>query len=769
MELIETSDDDIESRVRATQIQAVVRLTPLCVAVNLLNVVIICTVFWRTISYWALCSWGLIVLSANTASLCNWWRTRNDLAPARASERAILRAAQQASFLALLWVFPLVVFINLATAEQQMFLMVVTTGMICAGGFALSTVQKAGVAFPLVLGVGAAIALIRSDLSVAVPLSIMLVLYVLIVVVSVINASRTFSARIRAELYAENQNQIISLLLRDFEENTADVLWETDSQSYLRQTSKKFAELMGFSRQALKGKNFQKIIEQNQLSLKEALKDKAVTALSHLSAALNEGQGFRDLKLPVQVSGQVRWWSLTAKPMIAGGWRGVISDVTAIHEAQHHIWQMAHYDAVTGLYNRHKFQKTVEIGIAETRGGHWSCAVLYIDLDKFKIINDTLGHSFGDRMLSIVGQRMQRQIRGQDLLARIGGDEFGIVLRRIDSPNEAIGAAQRILKALERPCDVDGVTVPVNACIGIAVAPSDGVNTDLLLKHADLALYSAKSQGTGVYRCYIKSMGVKVEKRLRIEQALKEALEKKSLHVVFQPQQQLDSTQITGFEALARWHHPELGEVPPDIFISVAEECGLIQELGAWVLSEVCRQMSYWPESIMVAVNLSPLQLLEKNFVEQALNELAKNNVNPHRLEFEITESLLLNDTVLMLNKLQELRASGIRIALDDFGTGYSAMAYLRRFPFDTLKIDRSFIHEITAHADALAIVVAIIEMAHALNISVVAEGIEDQETLNLMRQNKCDVAQGFFISRPLALIDIKKYLNSQCDSFVLN
>lgn len=757
---------EIEGQVRALQIQSMLRQTPAAMMANLVSAAAMCLLFREHPLIVPLLLWFVLVVIAASLGVRAWLRSRQRQAMRRhASPRAIRLATRHACLLATLWALPPLLLASAATAEQKMVLVAVSAGMICTGGFALCTIRAAGTAFPSIVSAGCALALLRADLSLGLPLALLLAMCLVIVVFNVRSASETFRARIVAELQAEHQHQVIGLLLRDFEKHSADTLWETDASGALQHVSERFAGTLGYAPDALEGMPLPQLIKRLQLALEAPLAESGAAALERLATALGTMRPFRDLELPLRPHDRTLWWSLSAKPLAGidgtGGWRGVVSDVTVAREAQRRVWELALFDVVTGLPNRHHFREELESTLTGLRTGGGTCAILIVDLDGFKNINDTLGHDMGDRVLKILGQRLSHMKRRRDLVARLGGDEFGLILREIEGRDDTAHVAERVRKALRRPCDIDGVSVPVVGCIGIALAPADSEEAETLIKHADLALYAAKAAGPGQVRFYAEDMAVKVMQRVALERALGEAISGAQLRLMFQPQLRLASGKLRGFEALARWHHPELGEVSPALFIPIAEEAGMIAELGSWVLKEACRQASTWPEGISVAVNLSPLQVMTQDLRAEVVQALATTGLPADRLELEITESVLLTDSDMILAKLHSLRDLGLRIALDDFGTGYSAMAYLRRFPFDKLKIDRAFVQEIAAHPDGRAIVHAIIDMAHALRMETVAEGVEQTSELDILRTQGCDEVQGYLVSRPLPADEVARFIAS--------
>jgi diguanylate cyclase (GGDEF)-like protein len=430
---------------------------------------------------------------------------------------------------------------------------------------------------------------------------------------------------------------------------------------------------------------------------------------------------------------------------------------TVLQRQQARLFTLAHVDAVTGLSNRHHFRMTLDEALTRLSGHPF--ALLCLDLDRFKTVNDALGHDVGDHLLALVGQRLKALSRQGDMVARLGGDEFAMILRNVADPQEVQRIADRVLAALCASVDIDGLTVPLGVSVGMVLAPRDGDQPEQLLKNADLALYSAKASGRGRACFYDASMSAGVVRRLQLERALRSAIMLDQLSVVYQPQVDLASRAVTGFEALVRWKHPELGDVRPDEFIAVAEDAGLINEIGAWVLEQACMVAATWPAHLSVAVNLSAVQVMTQDLPLLIERVLAATGLPAARLEVEITESVLLNETEATLAQLHGLNRLGVRIALDDFGTGYSSMAYLRRFPFDKLKIDRCFVKALTTEPDARVIVHAIIDMATGLHMKTLAEGVEREAEMAALLEEGCEEVQGYLVSRPLQVDAVPAFL----------
>jgi diguanylate cyclase (GGDEF)-like protein len=385
--------------------------------------------------------------------------------------------------------------------------------------------------------------------------------------------------------------------------------------------------------------------------------------------------------------------------------------------------------------------------------------VLCLDLDHFKGVNDTLGHPVGDVLLKAVAKRLRTCVTEDDTVARLGGDEFAIIVD-VDKPEEVNVLADELVEALSAPYELDGNHIVVSTSIGIALAPSDGNTADQLLKNADMAMYRAKADGRGIHRFFEPEMDARLQARRALELDLRRAIVQGDFELHYQPLINIQNEVITGFEALVRWRHSERGMVSPAEFIPLAEETGLIVPIGEWVLRTACAEASTWPEHIRIAVNLSAVQFKNRKLVEVIMNALAAARLSPHRLELEITESVLLQDDDATLAMLHQMRGLGVRISMDDFGTGYSSLSYLRKFPFDKIKIDQSFIRDLSKGDDSIAIVRAVASLATSLNIATVAEGVETADQLEIARTEGCTEVQGYFFSRPVAAAKARELLS---------
>jgi diguanylate cyclase (GGDEF)-like protein/PAS domain S-box-containing protein len=450
------------------------------------------------------------------------------------------------------------------------------------------------------------------------------------------------------------------------------------------------------------------------------------------------------------------------RPMPDLGWVATHEDITEQRRAEVKIEHMAHYDALTDLANRALLNERLEQALAHFHGEQM-VAVHHLDLDQFKAVNDTFGHHAGDKLLKIVADRLRGLVRETDTIARTGGDEFVIVQAPISDPAEATMLAQQVIAWISEPYNIDdGQQASVGTSIGIAVSPGDGNAPDKLLRNADLALYRAKGDGRGTFRFFEPAMDEQMQARRIMEQDLRKALPAGEFELYYQPAVNLESSEISGFEALLRWNHPEHGQVPPATFIPLAEEIGFIVPLGEWVIRQACLAAARWPEHLTVAVNISAAQFRGSSLMPVIVNALAASGLHPARLEIEITETVLLHDREATIAVLHQLRALGIRIAMDDFGTGYSSLTYLQSFPFDKIKIDRSFVKDITENAGSLYIVRAVAALANGMGMAATAEGVETTEQLDKIAAVGCTEMQGYLFSRPLPVAEIERLFLSR-------
>ncbi len=480
-------------------------------------------------------------------------------------------------------------------------------------------------------------------------------------------------------------------------------------------------------------------------------------ALQHVGDVYNSTRYWRHLKAD---GGEIEVLTFGRRVSFEGrdGYLVAITDITERRKAEARVAYMAHHDGLTNLPNRELYRERLRQAL-EGQPGNQRVAVLCVDLDLFKNVNDSFGHPIGDRLLRQVSDRLRSQVRGNNLAARLGGDEFAIILTSEVSPNEASDFAARAIKILSAPYDIDGNEVVIGASIGIALSPGDGTTGEELLRNADMALYRAKDDGGGVHRFFEREMDRQAQKRRELELDLRRAFANGEFELHYQPLVDIARDRISGFESLLRWRHPDKGMIPPADFIPVAEDIGLIVSLGEWVLREACLEAAKWPDDVKVAVNLSPVQFRRRNLVQVVISALAQSSLSPKRLELEITERLFLAETEANFATLHQLRELGVSISMDDFGTGYSSLSYLRSFPFDKIKIDRSFVKDIARRPDCVAIVRAISGLGRSLNITTTAEGVETIDQLDWLRAEGCNEVQGFLFSAAKPASEIEQLL----------
>ena len=456
---------------------------------------------------------------------------------------------------------------------------------------------------------------------------------------------------------------------------------------------------------------------------------------------LVEGEWADDKQLP------------TSQPATPQRLRGIVQDVTEARSTAAHVHYLAHFDALTDLPNRHAWLERTRSALASARRASQPMAVLFLDIDHFKTVNDSLGHAAGDRLLHTIAQRLQRSLREDDCIARLGGDEFVVLLPQLGRPEDAAMVARKLLTALAAPVDVGAVELTVSASIGIAVYPPDGEDVDTLLKHADTAMYGAKEAGRNQYQFFVAEMNHRALERLTLENALRRAIERGELSLHYQPQIDMQSGRVCGCEALLRWCHPELGMISPAQFIPIAEKSGLILPIGEWVLEQACRQQRHWQDAglaLTVAINISALQFSHVEFDQLVAAMLQRTGADPRLIELEITESTLMQPTPALLGRLERLCDMGLTLALDDFGTGYSSLTSLKRLPIGRIKLDRSFVADLPGDPEDAAITTAALSLAQGLGMDTVGEGVETAEQLAFLQRHGCTTIQGYYFSRPL-------------------
>jgi diguanylate cyclase (GGDEF)-like protein/PAS domain S-box-containing protein len=536
-------------------------------------------------------------------------------------------------------------------------------------------------------------------------------------------------------------------ILADYEETGQGWFWETDRRSQLTYVSGPVAELLGQTQESLIGQPLASLFDL-------AHSEEGERTLSfHLSAR----SAFHELPVKAAVGAEERWWSVSGRPIYDqfdnfAGFRGSGTDLTEKRRSQENASRLANYDSLTGLANRLQMSLLLEKMLSAPQEMNRHCAVMLIDLDRFKHVNDTRGHPVGDALLRQVAQRLERIVGQAGRVGRLGGDEFQVIVPNRTDPARLTHMAKDVIRSLSEPYSVGGQTIIIGASVGIAVAPDDGTSSDDLVRNADLALYAAKDAGRGRHHFYAEDLHAAAQARAEVEKELRGAIIQGDLQLFYQPVVSTASEQIAGFEALLRWNHPTRGWISPDKFVWIAEDSGLIAQIGEWALRTACRDLAGLPEDVRCAVNVSPLQFANKELPTIVTSAIAQAGIRASRLELEITESVFLNDNEGTDAMFAALKRIGVRLALDDFGTGYSSLGYLKKAPFDKIKIDQSFVRGATEPGSRNgASIASITSLAHALGMDTTAEGVETLDELDLVRMHGCSHVQGFIYSRPLS------------------
>jgi diguanylate cyclase (GGDEF)-like protein len=749
-------------RMRSVQIGAVRKYTPWMMLASIYNALVIVIAFWSSQWRSTTVMWAMFVIALAGFVLLRRHQQGQKPTPTKASLRGIRSITVNSAAFGALWgVIPALTY-GSATPDQRTLLICICAGMMCGSGFALSTIAPACIAFAGLVAVGSLIGVAGTPGQTSFLVATLSISYMAVIVSSALMLAKTVRERVLAEMESEDQRDDIGLLLNDFEANATDCLWSIDKNLLLTRISDRFATAMQTSVQALIGQPLFKVLPAPPTG--ERTRAESASLRMMLRSLVNR-TAFRDLEVPVLINGQKRYWSATARPLFSAngefeGFRGFGHDVTEQIESRRHIEHMARFDALTSLANRVQLKDDLNIAVSRLNRHGEKFALLLLDLDHFKMINDTQGHPVGDQLLIQVAERLRGIVREHDTVARLGGDEFAIVLTMIETVKEPANLASRINAEIAKPFDLNGVTARIGVSIGIAFAPNDGLDADTLTRHADLALYRVKNDGRGGFHFFEPEMDAVARRRRMLEADLRTALEIGALDIHYQPIVDIRTGKPTAFEALARWEHPELGALSPAEFIPLAEDLGLISELGQSVLAQACMEAAKWPEDVRIAVNLSPVQVRSPSLFAVVQRTLKTTGLPAHRLELEITETLLLDASAQVDETLNALRLLGVRLALDDFGTGYSSLSYLRKYRFNKIKLDRSFVAGIDTDADSLAIVDAIIKMARDLGLTLTVEGVETTPQLEKLQERGCNEVQGYLISRPVPLDQMREMLN---------
>ena len=561
-----------------------------------------------------------------------------------------------------------------------------------------------------------------------------------------------------SQLAIQEKSETVSMLLREFEEGEADWLWQIDTNRKMRAVSPRLAFALGRDPVEIEGRSFLQLLSGENWD-----SGHSPASLRKLAEKLKHRESFSNLTVKATIGGRRRYWELSGTPILGEkgdfqGFRGVGSDVTEQHESSEKIAFLARYDTLTQLPNRLMLNETLGDALEYARKWRTRCAFLMIDLDRFKAVNDSLGHLVGDQMLGEVARRLQPLMDEGEVCGRLGGDEFAIIIRDAADRRRVDTLAKTVIAALSAPYHVENQVLYVGASVGSALGPRDGHKVEEIIRNADLALYRAKSEGGGVHCEYEPSLHATAEEKRQLEFSLRSALENEEMVLHYQPVVDANSEEVVSFEALVRWNSKLHGFVSPGKFIPLAEDTRLIVPIGTWVMNEACREAaSKWPAHVKVNVNVSPEQLLEPDFVGTVVRALSHSGLAASRLEIEVTESIFMRDAGVVRKALEQCLALGCSVALDDFGTGYSSLGYLRKMQFTTIKVDRTFVQGAAQNSpESLAIIRAVVAMADSLGMTTTAEGVENQDEADLIRKLGCTKIQGYHFGRPMPAEDVR-------------
>src|SRR6476659_503272 len=732
-------DESETSPLRDVQLISRAQLAPFFAVANIVASIIMIANLWGMIDPTWLLGWGAAVALVNLGFM-QIARTQSITCVGRSGHRVpTWQLAGEVAVRALTFLgVPLYLFPTLDPGTQAIAASVMAG--LGVGGLGLVVIPQCAMSWMVAftVGVGGALVIGRDNVPFQNMLSIIFTLGVSITVVMTVARWAFHQLKMNADV--GSQSESAALLLQEYEQRGVGWLWQVDGENRCTYISSRMSALLGRPASQLIGHSFAALLGGH----------------AELGRVLLEKQPFNALEMELGTPRGPRWISMAGDPIIdtAGrfeGFRGVGSDITEIRQTQERLTHLANMDVLSGLPNRGRVRQLLGEALREATANNHSCAILFLDLDGFKPVNDTFGHPKGDAVLRAVAKRLVTEVGSSGTVGRMGGDEFAIVIPDAQSRRKVEGLADRIIVSIKEPYLIDQIEIQIGVSIGCAFGPIDGATVDDLILKADLALYQAKDAGRGVARYFSSELQSEQEDRVRLETDLRQAIAAKQFHLVFQPLINAKSQKLIGFEALIRWNHPQRGYVPPNVFIPVAEESGLMPAIGDWVIDEACRAAASWPEPITVALNISPKQIIQPALPNTVSEALSRFKVAANRIELEVTEGVFLGDNGATLDTLKRLRALGVGIALDDFGTGYSSIGYLNKAVFHKLKIDGSFVREAGTRPENVAIIQSIVQLAKSFRMTVTAEGVETAEDFERMRELGCDIIQGYLFGKPLA------------------
>jgi len=727
------------SPLRDVQLISRAQLAPFFASANIIAAVMMVASLWGSNSAGWLVPWAAAVAAVNLAAM-HLARTQSITCVGRSGRRVPnWLMVGEVAVRAVLWLsLPLYLFPSLEPGSQ-----VISASIMAGlgiGALGLVVVPPCVTAWMIAFtaGVGGALLLGRHTVPFQHMLSIIFTLGVAIF--GVLAVARWAFHQLKTNADVGSQSESASLLLQEYEQRGVGWLWAVDGENRVTYISSRMSTLLGRPAGQLLGHSLPALLGGN----------------AELGRVLLERQPFNSLEMELDTPRGARWISIAGDPIIdtAGrfeGFRGVGSDITEIRQTQERLTHLANVDVLSGLPNRGRVRQLLGESLRAATTSNVPCAIMFLDLDGFKPVNDTFGHPKGDAVLRAVAKRLVDEVGPDGHVGRMGGDEFAIVVTDAQSRKQVEMLADRIINSIKESYLIDQTEIRIGVSIGCAFGPIDGATVDDLILKADLALYQAKDAGRGCARYFSSELQSEQEDRVRLESDLRSAIASKQFHLAFQPLINAKSQKLIGFEALIRWNHPQRGFVPPNVFIPVAEETGLMPVIGEWVIDEACKAAASWPEPITVALNISPKQIVLPALPNIVSEALSRYKLAGNRIELEVTEGVFLGDNGSTLDVLKRLRALGVGIALDDFGTGYSSIGYLNKAVFHKLKIDGSFVREAGTRPENVAIIQSIVQLAKSFRMSVTAEGVETAEDFERMRELGCDTIQGYLFGKPLA------------------
>ena len=731
--------DDESSPLRDVQLISRAQLAPFFAAANAVAALMMAANLWDLVPTHFLAPWVAAVAALNLGSM-QLARHQSITCVGRSGRRVPLwLMVGDVALRAALWLsLPLYFFQSLDPGSQVISASIMAGLGVGALGLVVIPPCATTWMVAFTLGVGGSLLLGRHTVPFPHMLSILFTIGVS--VVGVMTVARWAFHQLKTNADVGSQSESASLLLQEYEQRGVGWLWQVDPENRVSYISSRMSALLGRPAGQLLGHSLPSLLGGH----------------AELGKVLLEKQPFNSLEMELKTARGTRWISIAGDPIVdtAGrfeGFRGVGSDITEIRQTQERLTHLANVDVLSGLPNRGRVRQLLGEALRAATTGNVPCAIMFLDLDDFKPVNDTFGHPKGDAVLRAVAKRLMDEVGEDGHVGRMGGDEFAIVITDAQSRKQVEFLSDRIINAIKEPYVIDGTEIRIGVSIGCAFGPIDGATVDDLILKADLALYQAKDAGRGCARYFSSELQSEQEDRVRLEFDLRSAIASKGFHLVFQPLVNAQTQKLVGFEALIRWNHAQRGFVPPNDFIPVAEESGLMPVIGEFVIDEACKAAASWPAPITVALNISPKQIVLPNLPNVVSEALARYKLPGNRIELEVTEGVFLGDNGATLDTLKRLRALGVGIALDDFGTGYSSIGYLNKAVFHKLKIDGSFVREAGTRPENVAIIQSIVQLAKSFRMSITAEGVETAEDFERMRELGCDTIQGYLFGKPLS------------------